>query len=175
MLIKHCPKRKIIKGSFCVFKNLAVRMTSHLRLRSAAYGNPEPSLSGPVARSRPGLVLIDKPRLADSSQLNLNGTETGRSSVMSDDILKLARIEAKRIRRAKSAIDKVGPGEVSSSALGSQLQTRTTTSDGNFSRSGRKQQSKQPSDSKKFTNISSKINNKSSSIGNFANYRNFLT
>ena len=151
-------------------------MTSHLRLRSAAYGNPEPSLGGPVARSRPGLVLIDKPRLADPSQLNscgLNGTETGRSSVMSDDILKLARIEAKRMRRAKSAID--GPEELSSSALGPQLQTRTTTSDGNFMRSGRKQQSKQPADSKKFTNISSKINNKSSSIGNFVNFRSYVT
>ena len=139
-------------------------MTSHLRLRSAAYGNPEPSVGGPV--SRPGLVLIDKPQVADSSKLNAGAfNSTGRSSVMSDDILKLARIEVKRMRREKSAIDR--PEEAISSAQFPQFQTIATTSYSNSMRSGRKKQSKQPADSKKFTNISSKINNKSSSIGNF--------
>ena len=88
---------------------------------------------------------------------------------MSDDILKLARIEAKRMRQAKSAIDR--PEEASSSA---QLQTRAKTinSDGSFMRSGRKQKPADSSSPKKFTNISSKINNKSSSIGNI--YDQFL-
>ena len=137
-------------------------MTSHLRLRSAAYGNPEPT--DRPSRSRPGLVLIDKPRVADSSQfINTGAHDTGRSSVMSDDILKLARIEAKRMRRAKSAIDR--SEEATSSA---QLQTgaRAMNSDGSFMRSGRKQKPADSSSPKKFTNISSKINNKSSSIGN---------
>ena len=125
--------------------------TSHLRLRSAAYGNP-PTV-GPI--TRPGLVLIEKPKIEKTASSAAGYRLTGRSSVMSDDILKLAKMEAKRMRRAKSAIDGAEPSSA----------PQMPPSEINVTKTKRDKQMPKHSASK-FSRTPSKVNPKISSSGN---------
>ncbi|CAG5106249.1 Oidioi.mRNA.OKI2018_I69.chr1.g2755.t1.cds [Oikopleura dioica] len=125
--------------------------TSHLRLRSAAYGNP-PTV-GPV--TRPGLVLIEKPKMGDSAPSAAGFNLTGRSSVMSDDILKLARIEAKRMRRAKSAIE--------SPTAASAIQMPPSEINVTQKKRDKHMQNDASSSKSKFSSTPSKVNSKISS------------
>lgn len=124
-----------------------------MRLRSAAYGNP-PTV-GPI--TRPGLVLIEKPKMGDSAPSAAGFNLTGRSSVMSDDILKLARIEAKRMRRAKSAIE--------SPTAAPAIQMPPSDIKVTQKKRDKHMQNNASSSKSKFSSTPSKVNSKISSSG----------